>query len=65
MRLCSLSFFRLTLLLEITSCLVTRAPFASGTRIGTAFLERRYVESNVFQETVSRSTVPSLKKIVI
>lgn len=25
-------------------------------------LERRYVESNVFQETVSRSTVPSLKK---
>jgi len=32
--------------------------------IGIAFLERRYVESNVFQETVSRSTVPSLKKLL-
>lgn len=56
--------FPSTPLLKITPCLITRALFASDTRIGIAFLERRYVESNVFQETVSRSTAPSLKKLL-
>lgn len=36
---------------------------AIRTRIGNA-CSRRCVESNVFQETVSRSTVPSLKKML-